>query len=92
MTRGKAVVATATDGAQELLGNVGKITPIADPLELSRAIKAFLDDSGLARVTGEKLREIAAERFSLKRMVDMTEKLYLDVTAGTDKARGSDRS
>ncbi len=92
MTRGKAVVATATDGAKELLGSVGKITPIADPLELSRAITAFLDDSELARVTGEKLREIAAERFSLKRMVDLTEKLYLNVTAGTDNARSTDRS
>ncbi|MBX7054568.1 MAG: glycosyltransferase family 4 protein [Pyrinomonadaceae bacterium] len=92
MTRGKAVVATATDGAKELLGNVGKVTPIADPLELSKAIVTLLNDTALARATGQKLREIASERFSLDRMVDLTEKLYLDVTAGTDKARSADRS
>ncbi len=92
MTRGKAVVATATDGAKELLGSVGKLTPIADPVELSQAIISMLNDAGLAKATGQKLREIASERFSLERMVDLTEKLYFDVTADTDKARGSDRS
>ncbi len=92
MTRGKAVVATATDGAKELLGSVGKLTPIADPVELSQAIISMLNDAGLAKATGQKLREIASERFSLERMVDLTEKLYFDVTADTDKGRSADRT
>ena len=87
MTRGKAVVATATDGAKELLGNVGRLTPIADPLALSVAIRSMLDDDELAKSSGEKLREIAADRFSLKRMVDLTEKLYFDLTAESRKAK-----
>ncbi len=91
MTRGKAVVATATDGAKEQHGSVGKLTPIADPVELSQAIISMLNDAGLARATGQKLREVASERFSLERMVDLTEKLYFDVTADTDKARSADR-
>ena len=87
MTRGKAVVATATDGAKELLGNVGRLTPIADPLALSVAIRSMLDDDELAKSRRENLREIAADRFSLKRMVDLKEKLYFDLTAESRKAK-----
>ncbi len=89
MSRGKAVVATETDGAKELIGNVGRLTPIGDPLALAGAISEMLVDEQLRRSVGDRLRSIAQDRFSLKRMIDSTEQLYRDVTADTARSRTS---
>ncbi|MBP6004810.1 MAG: glycosyltransferase family 4 protein [Pyrinomonadaceae bacterium] len=86
MSRGKAVVATATDGAKELLGNVGKIVPIADPVALADAVSEMLADKDLRINVAEQLRAIAEDRFSLTRMIDATENLYRDVTSDTARS------
>jgi len=74
-----AVVATATEGAQEVIEDqkTGLLVPIGDVDRIAEAATELL-------VNPEKRREMAAyakraanERFSLSRMVDEIEKIYL---------------
>jgi len=77
MARGRAVVATKTDGAVTLLGRLGHLTPIEKPVELAKKIVEVLLDDDVRTKTGRDLRTRAVEKFSLRRMVDETEKLYM---------------
>lgn len=77
MARGRAVVATETEGAVTLLGRDGYLAPIREPVLLSERIVQALGDADARLKAGESLRRRAAERFSLRRMVDETERLYL---------------
>ena len=79
MIRGTPVVATATDGARELLGADAQLVPIGDPVAMSIAICDALTDA--ARDSkGELLRVRAAEKFSLERMLEETENVYREIT------------
>ena len=75
MIRGTPVVATATEGARELLGAEAVLVPVRDPVMLADAICAMLTDKGSAE-RGESLRQRAAAKFSLDRMLDETERVY----------------
>jgi glycosyltransferase involved in cell wall biosynthesis len=78
MIRGTPVVSTDTDGARELLGEDAALVPIKDPVALAAAIcELLVDKSSGSR--GEMLRQRAAEKFSLERMVDATERMYLEI-------------
>ena len=79
MIRGTPVVATATEGARELLGDDREIlVPTQSPVMLADAICRMLDDE--ARMTrGEILRHRAADKFSLARMLDETERVYAEI-------------
>jgi len=79
MARGKAVVATETEGAKELLRDKELLVPINDPVRLSDKVGEFLSDPERRKRTGERLRKLAEENFSLQRMVSETEHLYLDI-------------
>lgn len=78
MIRGTPVVATETAGARELLGDGARLVPVSDPVALAGAICDTLADDRRA-TRGEELQRRAAEKFSLDRMLDETEKVYLEV-------------
>jgi L-malate glycosyltransferase len=80
---GVAVVATATDGAREMIedGVNGKLVPTGDAATLARTMLQLLrDDDERARIS-ERARESSRARFSLERMVDATEKVYREALA-----------
>jgi glycosyltransferase involved in cell wall biosynthesis len=78
MIRGTPVVATATEGARELLGSDGSLVPIQDPVRLASAICDILSLEDRASV-GDSMRQRAAEKFSLTRMLDDTENVYDEI-------------
>ncbi|HYP00021.1 MAG TPA: glycosyltransferase family 4 protein [Pyrinomonadaceae bacterium] len=78
---GVATVATATDGAREMIddGATGKLVPVNDADALAGAILRLLqNDEERARLS-ERAREESRARFGLERMVDATEKIYREV-------------
>lgn len=79
MAAGVAVVATATDGAKELIDDADALVAVKDPLALAAAIRRLLDDEGKRRKLGANLRSTAREKFNLMRMADATETLYREV-------------
>lgn len=76
MAHGKAVVATETAGARELLGTKAELVKVKDPVGLAAGIVQSLADELGRQQAGAENRRSAEEKFSLKRMVDETEKLY----------------
>ena len=83
MACGVPVVATATEGAGEIIddGVTGVLVPIGDAASLAEAIIRLLEKAderaGLAKAAGATVRE----RFSLQRMVGETEQVYSDALA-----------
>ncbi len=78
MIRGTPVVATATEGARELLGTTEHFVPPGNPVELADEICGILSLEDRSS-TGNALRQRAAEKFSLERMLDETERVYAEV-------------
>jgi glycosyltransferase involved in cell wall biosynthesis len=80
MACGVPVVATATEGAREIVedGVTGVLVPVEDVPALAEAVVALLEDEGRRRRLGERAHEVAAERFDLKRMVEATERVYAE--------------
>lgn len=84
MASGVPVVATISEGAKEIIedGVTGRVVPLEDPDALAKAIKELLaDPAERERLSVNALNQVYL--YSLERMVDATEQLYLDVT--TDK-------
>ena len=79
MIRGTAVVATATAGAVELLGDHAPLVQPQSPVELAAAICDQLSDDD-RRIRGDFLRQRAADKFSLSKMTDETEKVYIEIS------------
>ncbi len=84
MASGKAVVATATEGAEEIIedGTIGMLTPTANAASLAEAIGSLLDDDERRKLLGTNARENVRDRFGLQKMIEATEGLYVE-------ARGS---
>jgi glycosyltransferase involved in cell wall biosynthesis len=80
MACGVPVVATATEGAREVVedGSTGVLVPVEDVNSLASAVVALLEDEGRRRRLSEREREVAAERFDLARMVEATERVYAE--------------
>ena len=78
MMRGTPVVSTATEGARELLGPDAPLVPVRDPLKLAEAVIEMIE-GGDYQARGELLRRRAAEKFSLTRMLDETERVYQEI-------------
>jgi glycosyltransferase involved in cell wall biosynthesis len=76
MAHGKAIVATETDGANQLLADCGKLVPVNDPVKMAAAIVKILGNTAEISAAGSKAKRTAAERYSLKRMIDETEAVY----------------
>lgn len=80
MASGVAVVATATEGAREIVedGLTGIIVPVGDADSLAAAVTELLGDEARRLSLGESAREAASARFSLERMVADTERVYAE--------------
>ncbi|MGI9056745.1 MAG: glycosyltransferase family 4 protein, partial [Pyrinomonadaceae bacterium] len=78
MASGKAIVATETEGAKELLedGKSGKFVSIKEPLKLAEKIEEFLSDEKMREDFGANASKTAREKFSLKKMIERTEQVY----------------
>ena len=75
----RPVVATATEGASELIQNQisGLLVPIGDVERMAEAIAFLLRDQNAARELGKRARTTIEDNFSLERMVDEIEKVYV---------------
>lgn len=84
MAAGVPVVATASDGAREIItdSETGRLTPIGDVDGLATQIAELLNDSAERKRLGDNARTKAAEDFSLARMVSETEAVYSQVLSG----------
>jgi glycosyltransferase involved in cell wall biosynthesis len=81
MICGAPVVATATDGSREIVedGRTGRIVPVRDVEALAAVLAELLRDEGERERLGTNALHSVTERFSLKRMVDETERIYRSV-------------
>ncbi len=84
MATGLPVVATASEGALEIIedGHNGKLVPADDPEALAEAITDLLDNPLECLRLGHNALLAARRRFSLQRMARDTEHVYRDVLAG----------
>ncbi len=75
---GVPVVATATDGARELIadGVTGRLVPVGAHEALGAALVELLADANVRAQMSAAARADAHARFGLERMVDETEQVY----------------
>lgn len=80
MAAGLSVVATATEGAKEIIGSesAGVIVPVGDVEALASSTIRLIESPVERARIGEVARSVARTRFNLERMVDETEKVYLE--------------
>ncbi|MFQ6110871.1 MAG: glycosyltransferase family 4 protein [Nitrospinota bacterium] len=80
MAVGLPVIGTEVGGIPEVLApsGAGVLVPPGDPEALARAVEELLDDPSRMGEMGERGRAFVAEGFSLERMLDETERLYLE--------------
>jgi len=80
MAAGTAVVATQTEGAREIVEDqaTGLLVPIGNVEQMAEAMLRLLGDEQRRKAMGEKAITHVRERFSLRRMVDDIEKIYLE--------------
>jgi glycosyltransferase involved in cell wall biosynthesis len=80
MATGATVVATATDGAREIIedGVSGKIVPLADPEAMAAAVVDLAEHAEERKRYGNAAQLQAREKFGLERMIEETEQVYLD--------------
>lgn len=76
MLRGKAIVATETAGAKELISDSDYLVPVREPVKMAEKICSLLGDASFRVDYGAQLKKRASEKFSLDRMVGETESLY----------------
>ena len=78
------VIATATEGAKEIISNesVGLIVPLESDEALAGAILRLLDDPDRRATIGESARKHIAEHFSISRMITETEAVYSRAVPG----------
>jgi glycosyltransferase involved in cell wall biosynthesis len=80
---GKPIAATDIDGSREIIrdGETGLLVRPNDPAALAGAVLRLLGDVDLARRLGDRARRDIPPAFTVGRMVEETERLYLDLTA-----------
>jgi glycosyltransferase involved in cell wall biosynthesis len=76
MAAGTPVVATATEGAKELLKGTNALAPVRDPLALANKICEFLEEKERRIFIGNQLQTIAFENYGLDAMAGATESVY----------------
>ncbi len=78
MAAGTAVVATATEGAREVIddGNTGVLVPIGDVDRIAGSVINLLSDPEKRRTIANQSVQSALKRFGLTRMVDEIEQIY----------------
>jgi glycosyltransferase involved in cell wall biosynthesis len=90
MAMGLPVVATCIGGTPEAVadGETGLLVAPRDSAALAAAMLRLIDDPESARRMGERGRARAVERYSMRRVLDLTEALYAR-TAETAERRNS---
>jgi glycosyltransferase involved in cell wall biosynthesis len=88
MASGAAVVATSTEGARSVIedGLSGILVPVGDVEALAANILKLLTDENERRRLSKLAQREARERFSLERMVEATEQIYLESLSETQAA------
>lgn len=83
MATGLPVIATHVGGNAELIedGMTGLLVPAANSELLARAMLSYYQNQGVARRHARTAQRVAAERFSLDRMVDDYSTLYESMLA-----------
>jgi glycosyltransferase involved in cell wall biosynthesis len=78
MAAGVPVVATASEGAREIIDdhNSGRLVPIGDTDSLAKTIVELLSDETERHRLAQNARAVARAQFSLERMVEKTEEAY----------------
>jgi glycosyltransferase involved in cell wall biosynthesis len=89
MALGLPIVATATEGAQEIINSddAGMLVPVSDVEAMASALLRLLEDANARKRIGTLARTTARTRFSLERMVDETEKAYLEVQESESRSQ-----
>ncbi len=82
----KPIVATNIDGIREVVGDGenGLLVPAADPASLASAVRLLLEDPGLGRRLAVRARAQIPKDFTIRRMVQDTEQLYLKLIGDRD--------
>ena len=82
MACGLPVVGTHVGGTPEIVadGKTGILVPPQHPEQLAAAIRSFIENQTLRREMGKQGRRRAEEHFSLERMVENYEALYISLT------------
>lgn len=80
---GVPVVATATEGAREIVedGADGLLVPLGDVRALAAAVTTLLEDDARRLAFGARALESARERFDIARTVEATERVYAEALA-----------
>ena len=83
MACGVPVVATATEGAREIIeeGVTGLLVPVGDFSSLAASISSLLEDGRRREAFGASALAAARERFDVARMVEATERVYAEALA-----------
>ena len=81
MAAGTPVVATKTEGAQEIIQDweTGLLVPIGDVNAMAQSISMLLGDEERRVSIGKAGSEDVRRRFNVDRMVEATERIYRDV-------------
>lgn len=89
MASGVPVVATMSEGSREIIddGVTGRLVAIKDVVGLAKAIDELLTHESERKQLSVNARGFVQQRFSLQRMVDDTEQLYLDVLHNSNSRR-----
>jgi glycosyltransferase involved in cell wall biosynthesis len=76
---GKPVVATDVDGNREIIedGKTGILVPARNPEKMAEAVVKLLREKAFASKLGERAKKSVPPKFSLSRMVEETQSLYL---------------
>lgn len=78
MACGLPVVATATEGAREIIeiNKTGILVPLGETEALARTVISLLDNPTARARLSQQARQAARERFGLEKMVTATEQVY----------------
>ncbi|MDQ5835185.1 MAG: glycosyltransferase, partial [Acidobacteriota bacterium] len=89
MACGVPVVATATEGAREIVadGATGLIVPIGDTCALAASVVSLLEDASRRLELGARARESARARFGLECMIEATERVYAEALGRAGEPR-----
>ena len=81
MAAGVPVVATATDGAREVIEPdvTGRLVPVGDVDAIAKSTSELLSDPAERARLGANAQQAARQRFGLEQMVDETVRLYEEV-------------
>jgi L-malate glycosyltransferase len=93
MGMGLPVVATATEGAREIIEGeeAALLVAVSEHEKMAASVLRLLDNEDERLRLGQLARAHARARFGLERMVEETEKIYLE-TVGTKARRGRARA